>query len=133
RAVNTVAARLGPDVDYRVADPGGPSTEDPVRTGDAETEYVHERVVVVNLVERDLAAHSGHADAIAVARDPCHDAAQQVSVSWLVKRAEPQGVQQRDRARAHREDVAEDAPDSRRRALVRLDERRVVVALHLED
>src|SRR2546422_3766382 len=34
--------------------------------------------------------------------------------------------------RAHREDVAQDAPDARRRALGRLDEGGVVVALHLE-
>src|SRR5437899_11826858 len=129
--MHAVAARLGPDVDYWVAHSRGPWTEDPGRPGDAETEDVHDRVVGVNLVERDLATHRGHADAIAVARDPCHDTAQQVSVSWLIKRAEPQGVQQRDRPRAHREDVAEDGPHSRRGASVRLDERRGGVALTL--
>src|SRR5262249_18717283 len=40
---------------------------------------------------------------------------------------------QRDRPRAHGEDVAADAAHAGRRALVRLDERRVVVRLHLED
>jgi hypothetical protein len=35
--------------------------------------------------------------------------------------------------RAHGEDVAQDAADAGRRALVGLDERGVVVALHLED
>ena len=47
--------------------------------------------------------------------------------------AEPQRVQQRDRPRAHREDVADDAADAGRRALIRLDERRMVVRLDLED
>ena len=42
-------------------------------------------------------------------------------------------VQGRDRPRAHGEDVAQDAADARRRALVGLDEGGVVVALHLED
>jgi hypothetical protein len=50
-----------------------------------------------------------------------------------VEIAEAQRVQQRDRPRAHREDVADDAADAGRRALIGLDERRVVVALHLED
>ena len=47
--------------------------------------------------------------------------------------AEAQRVQQRDRPRAHREDVADDAADAGRRALVRLDERRMVVRFDLED
>ena len=41
--------------------------------------------------------------------------------------------EQRDRPRAHREDVADDAADAGRRALVGLDERRMVVRLDLED
>ena len=41
-------------------------------------------------------------------------------------------VEQRDRARAHRDDVAEDPPDSRRGALKGLHRRGVVVALDLE-
>ena len=47
----------------------------------------------------------------------------------VVERAEPQRIHHGDRASAHGEDVAEDAADAGRRALVRLDRRRVVVAL----
>ena len=54
-------------------------------------------------------------------------------VCGVVERAEAQRVQQRDRPRAHREDVADDAADAGRRALIGLDERRVVVRLDLED
>ena len=50
-----------------------------------------------------------------------------------VERAEAQRVQQRDRPRAHREDVADDAADAGGRALIRLDERRMVVRFDLED
>ena len=49
-----------------------------------------------------------------------------------VERAESQRVEQRDRPRAHGEDVAHDAADAGRGALVRLDGRRVVVRLDLE-
>jgi hypothetical protein len=47
--------------------------------------------------------------------------------------AEAQRVHRRDGPRAHGEDVAQDAAHAGRRALVRLDIGRVVVALHLED
>ena len=50
----------------------------------------------------------------------------------LVERAEAQRVEQRDRPRAHREDVAQDAADAGGRALEGLDRRGVVVALDLE-
>ena len=49
-----------------------------------------------------------------------------------VGRAEAEAVQQRDRTRAHRDDVPQDSADARGRSLERLDGRRVVVRLHLE-
>src|SRR5207247_6302591 len=81
----------------------------------------------------DPPSQRGHADTVAVAGRRRHPADEEVAVLGTVQRAEPQGVQQRDRTRAHREDVAEDAPNPRRCALVRLDEGWMVVALHLED
>ena len=53
-------------------------------------------------------------------------------IRGAVERAEAQRVERGDRPRAHREDVAQDAADAGRRALVRLDERRMIVRLHLE-
>ena len=49
-----------------------------------------------------------------------------------VGRAEAQAVEERDRPRPHRDDVAEDSPDPGGRALEGLDGRGVVVALDLE-
>ena len=83
--------------------------------------------------KRDFAADGRNADAVAVAGDAGDDAFEQPARAGRVERSEPQRVQQRDRPRAHREDVADDAADAGRRALVRLDERRVVVRLDLED
>src|SRR5690349_8234329 len=51
----------------------------------------------------------------------------------MFRRAERQRVEAGDRARAHREDVAQDAADTRCRALIRLDVTWVIVAFHLED
>ena len=66
-------------------------------------------------------------------RDDAFDDAPRARAVGTVERTEAQRVQQRDRPRAHREDVADDAADAGRRALVGLDERRVVVRLDLED
>ena len=49
-----------------------------------------------------------------------------------LKRSEAERVEQRDRARAHREYVAQDATDSCRGALIRLDGGGMVVRLDLE-
>src|SRR5581483_264348 len=50
-----------------------------------------------------------------------------------VEAAEAERVQRRDRTRTHGKDIAQNAADAGRGALIRLDERRMVVALHLED
>ena len=75
----------------------------------------------------------GNADAVAVAADAGDHAFEDPARQRRVERSEAQRVQQRDRPRAHREDVADDAADAGGRALVGLDERRVVVRFDLED
>ena len=94
---------------------------------------VHEGVVVVAGREGYLAADVGDADAVAVPGDALDDAVEEAPGALGVGRAEAQGVQQRDGAGAHREDVSDDAADACRRALEGLDRRGVVVGLDLED
>src|SRR5262249_45712896 len=84
-------------------------------------------------VEGRLAADRRDADGVAVAADAVDDAAEEVALARVLERAEAQAVERRHRARAHREDVAQDAADARRGALPGLDEGRAVVALDLED
>ena len=98
----------------------------------AHAERVDQRVALVAGVEDDLAADVRQAQAVAVAADAGDDAGQHAGGVRVVERAEPQRVHHRDRPGAHRHDVPDDAADAGRRALVRLDVRRVVVALDLE-
>ena len=88
---------------------------------------VDEAVVRVGRVEDRLAADGRDADAVAVVAD-ARDRALEVPV----RLAEAQAVEERDRPRAHRDDVAQDPADAGGRALERLDRGRVVVALDLE-
>ena len=60
-----------------------------------------------------LAADRRHADAVAVAADAGDHAGEQPAVPLVGERAEPERIQQRDRPRAHRDDVAHDAADAR--------------------
>ena len=107
--------------------------EDPVGVGEAHGHGVDQDVAVVGRVEVGLAADGRHADAIAVAADAGDHARDQMPGLRMVRAAEAQRVQIGDRPRAHGEDVAQDAADAGRRALIGLDEGGVVVALHLED
>ena len=93
---------------------------------------VDERVAAVRRVEDELAADRRHADAVAVAADAADDAVDEVPRPRVRRIAEPERVEDGDRPGAHREDVAEDAADAGRGALVRLDRARVVVRLDLE-
>ena len=86
----------------------------------------------VRRVEDELAADRRHADAVAVAADAADDAVDEVPRPRRRRIAEPERVEDRDRAGAHREDVAQDPADAGRGALVRLDRARVVVRLDLE-
>ena len=104
-----------------------------VGPGEAGGKGVDQEVAVVAGVEIDLAADRRHAEGIAVAADAGDDAGHQMPGLGMVRRAEAQRVHRRDRPRAHGEDVAQDAADAGRRALVGLDVGGVVVALHLED
>src|SRR5437879_3626573 len=61
------------------------------------------------------------------------DAIDQPARARIVGIAEAQRVENGDGPRPHREDVAQDAADAGGRALEGLDERRMIVALHLED
>ena len=131
-AADPVAARRRAVQHHEVADAVGrgpgqhPVLEQPDR------HHVDQRVALVRRVEHELAAHRRHADAVAVAADAAHDAVDEVPGPRVGRVAEAQGVEDRDRTRAHREHVAQDPADAGRRALVRLDRGRVVVRLDLE-
>ena len=88
---------------------------------------VDEAVRGVRVVEDDLAPDRRHPDAVPVVADPA-DGAREVVVGG----AETEAVEQRDGPRPHGGDVAEDSAHAGRRALERLDRRRMVVALGLE-
>ena len=131
-AADPVAAGRAAVEDDEVAGPrrGGP--HDPVLADDPDRHHVDQRVALVGRVEDELAADRRHADAVAVAADAADHAVHEVAGPRVAGIAEAEGVEDGDRPGAHREDVAQDAADAGRGALVRLDRAGVVVRLDLE-
>ncbi len=118
RAVDAVAPGLGADIDDEVSRPRRGRIEDAVGAREPDAHRVDQDVAVIGGVELALAADRRHPDAIAVAADPGDDAGDEVPGLRVVGAAEAQRIEHRDRPRAHREDVAQDAADPGRRALV---------------
>jgi hypothetical protein len=97
------------------------------RGEEPDAHCVHEAVVPVGLVEDRLAADGRHAHAVSVCADAGDGA-----VEVVVGLGEAQPVEDRDRPRTHRDDVAQDPSDSGCRSLERLDRGGMVVRLDLE-
>ena len=131
--MNAVATGVGADEQHEVAGPARLGADHLALLNDADAHRVDEAVRPIRLVEVQLAADSRHADAVAVATNARDHAVEEMALMRLVERSEAQRVEQRDRPRAHREDVAQDAADTGCSALVRLDGARMIVRLDLED
>ena len=131
-AVDAVAAGLRAEIDDRHVHAGSRRIEDLVGVGEAHRHRVDEDIAVIAGVETHLPAHRRHAERIAVAADAGDHAGNQMPRLRMLRRAEAQRIEARDRPRAHGEDVAQNAADAGGRALIGLDIARVVVALHLE-
>ena len=98
----------------------------------ADAQGVDQRVAGVRRVEDDLATDVGQPETVAVTTDARDDTGQDATGVGGVRGTEAQRVHHRQRARTHREDVADDAADPRGRALIGLDVRRMIVRLDLE-
>ena len=133
RAADAVAARARAEQEHDVADARGGRADQAVLVDQPEAHRVDEAVLLVGVLEVDLAAHGGDADRVAVVADPGDRLLEQVArARRRLDLAEAQGVEDRDRPRADREDVAQDPADAGGGALERLDRARVVVRLDLE-
>ena len=132
RALDAVLAGCRPHDVHRVARARRRGGNDLVGFQNPNRHRVDEGVHLVALVEEHFAAHDGHPEAVAVIANALDHPFQQPLGAWVAEVAEAQAVQLGDGARAHGEDVAVDAANPRRRALVGLDGRGVVVTLNFE-
>ena len=132
RAADPVAAGARAEQHEQVAHARGGAADQPLVRREPDAHRVDQAVVLVGGLEVDLAADGGHADRVAVVADARDGPVEQVARARRVELAEAQRVEHRDRPRADREDVAQDAADAGGRALERLDRARVVVGLDLE-
>src|SRR6185503_15472 len=89
-----------------------------------------------SIVKSDFAADGGHAKRIAVMSNAADHAGQQRTIAApvfrMIQRTKAQAVQRGYGTRSHREHVAQNPADSRRRTLKRLNKRRVIVRFNFE-
>ncbi len=130
---NAITARLGTEIDNREANALGFGQEDAVMLGKASRECIDEDIAVIALVEVHFAANGRNAESIAITANARHDARYEVAGLWMVRLTETQGIHGCNWTSTHCENVAQNATNACRRALIRLDIRRVVMAFHLED
>jgi hypothetical protein len=132
RAADAVTPGRRPVQDHEVPGTWRGRAHDRVLAHEPDRHDVHEWVALVGRVEDQLAAHRRDAHAVAVAADSADDPVDEMARPGVCRVAEAERVEDSDRSRAHREDVAQDAADAGGRTLVRLDRGRVVVRLDLE-
>ena len=130
--MNTVPTGARPDGEQHVAHALCRSFDEILLLEHAHAHRIDEWIAAIAGREIDLAAERRHPDAIAVIADATHHAGEQIAITRIVERSEPQAVQEGDGARAHREDVAQDAARAGGCSLIRLDGRRVVMGFDFE-
>src|SRR6266700_3759690 len=128
--MDAVLTGVGADEHKAVAGALRSSAHEPLDPHQPDTHGVDERVLLVALVEVHLPAHRRDPYAVPVTADAGHDAVEMAAGRG--QRTKPERVEQRDRPRTHRDDVADDAADPGGGALVWLDCGRMVVRLDLE-
>src|SRR5215208_5738586 len=97
-----------------------------------DTEGIDQWVAEVAMVEDHLTADVRQAETIPVTTDASDDPRKHSGGVRLVQRSEAERIHHCDRSRPHRQDVADDAADTRRGSLVRLYVAGMVVRFDLE-
>ena len=138
RAVDAIASRLCSDIDYRITN-AGRSLRRTLRFPGKHREAsdIDERVAGVTFFEDALATDSWDAETVTVVRDSADDTAQNSlivrgSAGVPAGRPETQRIHNGKRARAHGENIAQDAANARCRSLERLNVTGVIVRFDLE-
>jgi hypothetical protein len=105
-AVNTVAARLGAHVEDGIAHTLRSSAKDAVLVHRSDRHHIHERITGVFRREPHFPTQVGNTEAVAVPADTRDHALDEAPGLRLGGIAKAQRIQDGDRARPHREDVA---------------------------
>ena len=87
--MNAIPAGLSPNVQDGVALTYRTPQKNFVPSRDAETEHVHQGILIVDLIETDFAAHGGDAHTISIAGNARYDATKKIAVLRPVQGSEP--------------------------------------------
>ena len=131
--MDTVATRLGADIDDRIAHARRSGIEDTIGIRDADGHRIDEDIAVIGRMKIRFPGHGRHAHAIAIAADARDHSLYQMLHLGVIGPTESKRVGIGHGTCAHGENVAQDSAHARRGTLIGFDIAGVVVALHLED
>ena len=132
-AMNAITTRLGAEIDDGTANACRLGVENLIRFGETDRHGIDENIAVITRVKIHRAADRRHAKRISIAANARNNAGHKMARLSMFGRTEAQQVEAGDGARTHGEDIAQNATDTCRRALIGLDERWMIMAFHLED
>ena len=132
-ALNAVSTSVGADQDHRIRFSHRLGPGQLVVAKQSHAHGVDQRIAGIAILDHHFAADGRDSDAVAVGTDSPNYSAGQIAVAGGVQRSETERVEQRYRARAHGEYVADYPADARRGSLERFDRAGVIVAFDLED
>jgi len=125
--VKPITPGVGTDEEDGVTGSVGAGAAQPLVANQANTHGIDDRIFGVPLIEVHLAANRWTAEAVAVAPDAGDDSVKQVAAASRIERTETERIEDGDRPRSHREDVAKDSANPGGRPLVGLDGRGMIV------
>src|SRR5579875_1632037 len=139
--MNSVATRFRADVNHGISCTFGARKKQLFAFGDAHGQHVDQRIMGIARLELNLSADRRHAKAVSVERDAADDSIENSPVARRIfftnsgrsERAKTQGIEHRNGARAHGENVAQNSAYTGCCTLKRLDKARVIVRLDLEN
>ena len=135
-AVDAVATGFSSHVNHRVAHAGSARVEHLVFPADAQCKHVDQRIGRVAFFENTFAANSGNAETVAVVGNPPDHAIHNTRVVSGLRNtgegSESERIHNGDGARAHGENIAQNAAHAGGRALEGFNVAGVVVGFNLE-
>ena len=129
---HAVPSGCAADINDRVANSLSAGFHDLLGLHQTKSHGIHQWITGVGRIESHFTTDGGHSHAIAVMGNAGDHPFDQAHIGRILQRTETQSIEQCDWPSAHREDVAQDPPNTGRRSLKGLNRGGMVVTFDLE-
>ena len=131
--MDAIAPGFGTKINNGQANARGLAGKNHIALGQTNSHGIDKAVAIVTRMETDRTANGWHTKTVAVAANAGHHASDKCFRSRMAWLAKAQKIERGNGPCTHRENIAQNTTNARRRPLVGFDIRGVIVALHLEN